>query len=105
MATRRDRRADSIVRQVEALHPPQDGIEGQRELLDGAKESVRLVGVAVDDTGKGALGPSLGSPSGSSGRLLEGQKGGGPSLPQSRPGFRSRRCCSNRARAWRICST
>jgi hypothetical protein len=46
---------DSIVRQVEALHPPQDAIEGQREFLDAAEESVRLVGVAADDVGKGAL--------------------------------------------------
>lgn len=45
----------SIIRRVEELRPPPDADDGQREFLDAAQESVRLVGVAADDVGKGEL--------------------------------------------------
>lgn len=45
----------SIIRRVEDLRPPPDAEDGQREFLDAAQESVRLVGVAADDVGKGEL--------------------------------------------------
>jgi hypothetical protein len=45
----------SIVQRVDDLQPPADAVDGQREFLDGAQESVRLVGVAADDVAKGDL--------------------------------------------------
>jgi len=45
----------SIVSEVEQLRPPADAVEGQRDFLAGAAESVRLVGVAADDVDTGTL--------------------------------------------------
>jgi hypothetical protein len=45
----------SIMVQVEELRPPADAADAQREFLESAQESVRLVGVASDDVAKERL--------------------------------------------------
>jgi hypothetical protein len=51
----------SVLQQVQDLEPPAEASDAQREFLEAAQESVRLVGVAADDAGMGRLscGPAL----------------------------------------------
>jgi hypothetical protein len=45
----------SILGQVEALRPPPDAADAQRDFLTAAQESVGLVGAAADDVAEGDL--------------------------------------------------
>ncbi|MDT7569903.1 MAG: hypothetical protein QOE05_77 [Actinomycetota bacterium] len=48
-------RLNAILHAVEDLHPPADAQDAQNDFLQGARESVRIVRVAADDVGTGAL--------------------------------------------------
>jgi hypothetical protein len=45
----------AMLRQVEGLRPPEEAESAQRDFLEAAAESVRLVGVAADDVDSGGL--------------------------------------------------
>lgn len=45
----------AVTSKIAALRPPADAVAAQRQFLDAANESVRLVGVAADDVEQGTL--------------------------------------------------